>query len=339
MNPLPLSSAEIADIAIAWWVRRAEGLSPEDEAALAAWLAADARHAQAWRQVESAHRLLNKWGAAPAEVAPAASLRRREWWQSWTVALPAAVALVLGTLLWPARPPAPLPSEPPYGADQQPRQIMLPDGSSADLNQGARLAFAFSRGERRVVLQAGEAHFSVKKDPARPFVVVAGEFAIRAVGTAFNVRLAEASVEVLVTDGKVNVEQARELAAGPGEAAPPATAVVVPAVVAGQRVVMDRAGRAEPDREILDTVEVNRVLAWQPRSVIFADTPLADAVALLNRRHPLQLVIEDPVLASRPIAGKVWAESPEMFARLLEATGDIEVDRSQPGRIILRRTQ
>ena len=58
---------------------------------------------------------------------------------------------------------------------------MLPAGSRAELRDDARLSTEFTAGVRRVVLDRGEAHFEVQKDPARPFVVVAGRLEVRAV--------------------------------------------------------------------------------------------------------------------------------------------------------------
>src|SRR5690349_20668988 len=49
----------------------------------------------------------------------------------------------------------------------------------------------FSAKSRAVRLIAGEALFQVAKDAARPFVVAAGDARVRAIGTAFNVRLRE----------------------------------------------------------------------------------------------------------------------------------------------------
>ena len=43
----------------------------------------------------------------------------------------------------------------------------------------------------------------MSKDPERPFLVSAGEVTVRAVGTAFDVRLAPTAVEVLVTEGVI----------------------------------------------------------------------------------------------------------------------------------------
>ena len=55
--------------------------------------------------------------------------------------------------------------------------------------------------------RSGEAYFTVAKNPGRPFVVAAGGVGVRAVGTAFNVRLDSDAVEVLVTEGRVQVSR------------------------------------------------------------------------------------------------------------------------------------
>jgi len=107
---------------------------------------------------------------------------------------------------------------PPRGADQpaptvfeaargQNRRIDLADGSHVDLGGGSRLLVSLGRSERRVELASadGEAAFDVAKDPARPFVIRAGDHAITVVGTEFDVRRAAGSLMVTVRRGVVEV--------------------------------------------------------------------------------------------------------------------------------------
>ena len=71
---------------------------------------------------------------------------------------------------------------------KQPARHNLPDGTVVELMEGAEFAAEFSAAARRVVLRHGGAYFQVAKD-AKPFVVVAGDVEVRAVGTAFSVHL------------------------------------------------------------------------------------------------------------------------------------------------------
>jgi len=86
-----------------------------------------------------------------------------------------------------------------------------------------------------VRLVRGEAHFTVAKNPARPFIVEAGGVAVRAVGTAFDVRHADGAIEVLVTEGKVHVRAARAAR----RIQVPAPAPIATPLVAGERAVVD----------------------------------------------------------------------------------------------------
>ncbi|MBC7369228.1 MAG: FecR domain-containing protein [Undibacterium sp.] len=85
------------------------------------------------------------------------------------------------------------------------QQIALNDGSLVELNVSSDLSVKPTAGERRVTLAAGEAHFAVAHAMARPFIVTAAGVSVLAVGTAFSVRLGETGVEVLVTEGRVEV--------------------------------------------------------------------------------------------------------------------------------------
>lgn len=51
------------------------------------------------------------------------------------------------------------------------------------------------------------------KDPDRPFIVNIAGFDVRAVGTVFSVKLSKNEVDVIVTEGIVNVQPSASVAA------------------------------------------------------------------------------------------------------------------------------
>lgn len=89
------------------------------------------------------------------------------------------------------------------------RQIVLPDGSTLQVNAGTELRYPaqFAGRERKVLLIRGEAYFQVVADAARPFVVVSGGLRTKVLGTSFDIRAysEEKSVRVAVVSGKVEV--------------------------------------------------------------------------------------------------------------------------------------
>jgi transmembrane sensor len=189
--------------------------------------------------------------------------------------------------------------------------------------------------ERRVELESGEAHFAVARDRERPFVVHAGTVAVRAVGTAFNVRHAPAAVEVVVVEGQVEVRPtpaATGVAASLPVAQPPA-----PRLQAGERlVVRSDVSAPAPHVEPLDAEAIRATLRWQPSLAEFNEEPLREVVARFNRRNRLQLLLDAPALGERRIAGVFALDQAEAFVRLLERDGDIVADRRTENEIILR---
>jgi transmembrane sensor len=205
-------------------------------------------------------------------------------------------------------------------------QRVLDDGSLVELRRGAVVEVSYSAVERRIRLVRGEALFTVAKNPARPFIVRAGTVDVRALGTVFNVRLEPDSVEVLVTEGKVQVDDSPGRASRAGEGHLP---LDVPLLEAGQRAVVSLTTEA-PQPPAVFTVspaEIDRVLAWQPKRLEFNDTPLAEVVTDFNRFNTRQLRLGDASLASLPIGGNFRSDNLDAFVRLLEASFGLEADR------------
>jgi transmembrane sensor len=222
------------------------------------------------------------------------------------------------------------------------RQEVLADGTIVDLNRGAHLFVQFGAVERRVLLVQGEAQFTVAKDAARPFVVRAGGVDLRAVGTTFNVKLAGASIEVLVTEGTVQVAQ-REMAASPvaGESgAPSASPALLAELRAGQRTVIAVAPVfVPPVVERASPQEIARLLEWTPYLLDFDSTPLVEVVATFNRTSATRLVIADEALRELPIVASIRFDNVEGFVRLLEATMGVRAERRASGEIALHRAR
>jgi transmembrane sensor len=154
---------------------------------------------------------------------------------------------------------------------------------------------------RDIRLVQGEALFEVAHDKSRPFVVQAHETGVRAVGTAFAVRLEGTQVDVTVTEGVVEVAQLKSLSAVVSRAMPAAPEGGVQRVIAHERAIIAPAG--PPVVEPMAPAEAQRRLAWKDGMVSFEGEPLRMAVAEFNRHNRRQIVIDDPSLASVPVVG------------------------------------
>ena len=333
--------------AAAWLSLRDRGMTAEETAGFVHWLQQDPRHAEVFDELARTWLDCDRLASVPAAPPPpgtapdadllAPRLRRRRFrvlpWSALAAAAAAVILLALATLVRNPRHAA----ETAVGGFEK---VDLPDGSIAQLNTDSAIDLAFSGGERRVVLVRGEVHFTVARDPGRPFVVSAGPVTVRAVGTAFNVRQRDAAVEVLVTEGRVSLDDAA-LAPSHFSNAPAEAAAMSPILVAGDRaLVPNRSAGAGGTVASLDKVSpsgLQRALAWQERRLEFESVPLSEVVGEFNRYNRRQLVIEDPALAAKRFSGTFRADGYESLVRLLETDFGVEIVRRENVLVLRRR--
>jgi transmembrane sensor len=333
----------IEEVAADWLTLRAEGFSSAQKREFERWCRADPRHAAAVARLEAACALLEKMPLVRAElqpvvefpVKPRSTAPGKKFPLVRLVAGLAAAVALASFGFWPwsrLQPSAPVYATSTGGFER----VVLADGSVIELNAKSEVRVDLGPKERRVALVRGEAHFTVAHDTVRPFIVSAHGVAVRAVGTAFNVRLAATGVEVLVTAGKVSVSE-------PGASAVPAAAPTI--LTANERAVITTvpalaaSAAPAPPAPVVEKIALETLreaLSWQERKLVFSETPLRDVVAQFNRRNRLQLVLGDAAVAERPVGGTFAADNVEGFVRLLEGSGAIAVERRDELTVVLR---
>lgn len=196
------------------------------------------------------------------------------------------------------------------------------------LNTGTRFALEFTPEERRLRLLEGELHVTVVKNPERPFVVEVGNVAVRAVGTAFNVRRKTGDLEVLVTEGKVQIEPTDELREST-EAVP---------VALGERARVDLATSrlAEPVAPV-SADQIARELAWQNVRLQFDGIPLTAVAEEFNLRSATKIRIGDPETGRLRVSGTFQADQVEAFARLFARSYSLDTEVAADGVIVIKK--
>lgn len=337
MNPVPPSSAEVKAVAADWVVRRQGGLDAAAEREFARWHDAAPEHAEAFRRLDGMSGVFQRarlHGTTPALVTRLVVRARRRTRHRLLAATSALVLLGAGLWSWSALSPGGLEG----GASAVARVFeplrRLPDGSLVELKPGAVIAVKFEAGKRRVELVRGEALFRVEPDATRPFIVSAAGVEAHAVGTSFNVRLDPSAVSVLVTEGKVRVEDVFRPPAAPvaAERASP------PLLTAGQQVIVDRAAASlAPHVTTLSAEEIRRLLAWRVPRFEFDGVELVHAVQAYNRVNRIQLAVADDQVGRLRISGDFAQDDPATFARLASATFGLKLNQDHSDRLLLGR--
>lgn len=328
------------------WIARLHGpeRTPEMEAGFRRWLAERPENAQEFEGLTEVWELLA--AGEPARAAPrlerwehsaeARELqalrtrpssssrpneRRKRSRAARALALCAVLALaVVGVWhLWP---------EPSYAtAVGEQRVVRLDDGTRISLNSDSRLVAGFSASERRVQLTRGEVLFEVAKDASRPFVVEVDGHSVTALGTAFVVRRDERQVAVTLIEGKVAVAAATTKRAGRTVDQTPDPEILAP----GQRLLLTASALPK-----IDTPRLEAVTAWRRGEVLLDDTPLAEAVAEMNRYDGTTIVIDSPDAANLVVSGLYHTGDSASFARSVAQMYGLRIVERE-GRIHLQK--
>ena len=296
------------DLEAALWVGLIERapLPAEQQRQFELWMAMDAKHRGAFHRLRAASLHFDRLGAlaggravfAPARV----NVSRRG-----IIAAALSVASLLGLGVW---------IGPGWIADAgrvryatsigQTRRVELPDGSEMILNTSTEVFVSYTRSRRELHLTRGEVLFTVARDVARPFVVRAGEWLVRALGTAFTVHGGDVDVvHVTVTAGTV-------------ELVPASSDLTPQRLPANHEATIGASG--VPDIKPISHEEMQRRLAWRTGLIVFNGQPLHEVIVELNRYNHRKLRVEDPELSERHIVGVFRVTDTDNFVSILQAT-------------------
>lgn len=284
-----------------WFIRmhRDAGAAPvaADAAAWRRWMDADPRHATEyaafealWQDFDSTPRT----EALATAVTTAARQRRDTHRNTRRSAITRGVLGIagLGTagLLtwrgWQAWQDAPLFALARDSAIGERIVLSLPDASTLTLGPASRIATRYTRRQRAVVLEQGEALFDVARDADRPFTIHAGQARITVLGTRFTVNRLPGLVRVCVEHGTVRL-------AGEGDLEDP-QALLLHAGEVGE-MPDGNAGDADGSRPRRVQRDVRDSFSAMERGLIVFDSAgLGEIAATLSRWR------RQPVRASLP---------------------------------------
>ena len=208
------------------------------------------------------------------------------------------------------------------GAIQQ--QATLPDGSKVWLNRNSTLRYAANfAGDKRQVELDGEAFFEVRKDPSRPFTVLARDTRTRVLGTSFNVRAyaAEDSVEVAVVTGRVSFAPNHQAAARQD------SVVLMP----GQRGVLQH---AQPAVAVSQPIHDPNFRAWQQQELVFENETLADVTTMLSRYYNTPVALSRPELARCRFTGTFTRTNLPQVLRVVSVSAGLTISQNPDGYLL-----
>lgn len=291
------------------WVLKTKGgaVEPGDQRLLDAWLAKDEAHQKAYLKAKrvweltgqvapthaaTAPRQLREAGAGRGDATYRSSSRAES---GWTVGGGRAAGkrrrLALCSLAFASLLAAALTIQ--YGHFDgasyrtdigEIRDYVLPDGSSLTLGAQSAVKVSFDQTRRHVSLLYGTAFFNVAHDANTPFTVEAGGSKLRDIGTAFNIDVDSARLDVAVESGAVAVTF---------KGAQPAT------LSAGDRLSIDR----QTHKSVVTKVPVVAMSAWRGGRLVVDNEAIGDVIQQIRRYYSGYIWLRDAELGGKRISG------------------------------------
>jgi transmembrane sensor len=295
--------------------------TPQDELDACRWIDEDPRHAVAFAQAEAAWEVSERLKSAAAEVnLPPLEVIADEEAQrrlSRHIMIAAGIAVLLFMIA------AIVTVRTFNGIERyetgvgEIRDIALEDGSRLHLNSDSEVEARFTDNGRRVRILKGEASFDIAHDKARPFDVEARSAVIRAVGTAFNVRLRPSTVELTVTQGTVSVRsggsEMEKVAAGSG------------AVIRPRAVALTKLGPKLIDQRT----------AWREQMVELDGETIEQAASEFNRYRATPILIGDTRVSALRIGGRFRINDSKEFLSALQMSLPVRAVNGEDGSVML----
>lgn len=283
--PAEVQTRTVADDQAANWIARlgTRTISLDTIQEFAKWRE-DPANAEAYRRAEQLWSRTGELAGDPDIQAALVQAQRRRprrigVKQVGAIGLATAMAasLAVGAFLWQGRDT--------YATSiGEQRILQLADGSRVHLDTASKMRIRYTEGERRIELAEGQALFEVAHNPARPFVVSTTDASVTAVGTVFEVRRVGSETRVVLVSGAVDVAQA----VAPG---------------APQRLQPNQQSAIRAGKSKVSAVNAQTATSWIDGELTFMDTPLADAVAEVNRYLAAPIILDAPAAATTPING------------------------------------
>jgi len=320
--------------------------SPEEAAAIQAWIAADPARvafldelralwrltgatARDWDTAAAVERLRRARGrpAADPPVVRRTAPGLRQWRpprpaprvtriKPWAALVAATVVVAAaGTAIF--RNVSPTAPHEYVTAPGQRLVLRLSDGSEVRLSVDTRLRVprTYGLGDRVVELE-GEAFFTVRHDPERPFLVRTRHGTAEDLGTQFDVRAypEDNYLRVVVASGRVALR-------GPTAQRTDAALLTLRPRDLG---VIDAQGVVK----LTPGVALERHLAWRQGQLVFEDAPVTAVIAQLARWYDLAIEISDQSLEEERITITFTSESADEALSALARVLDVSYVRT-----------
>jgi len=156
-------------------------------------------------------------------------------------------------------------------------KVILNDGTLVWLQEGSKFSYYQKEDGIRHAEFTGEALFEVAKDPNNPFTIACGKIIVKVLGTSFNLKTDQESIELKVLTGKVNLSSTEDK-----------TGVNV---APNEKVIYTTKGEVE--RIPMKGSDVSAITAHTEYNMQFSNTTMDRVIGRIEKKFDMKVIVAD----------------------------------------------
>lgn len=194
-------------------------------------------------------------------------------------------------------------------AANQTDSVKLADGSTVVLAGNSELQYPdkFASTTREITLSKGQAFFRIAKDPQHPFKVVLNKSDVTVLGTSFNIKRTDSTIDLAVKTGKVLFSPYEN-----------GTSSIL---IAGQALSYDI------EKKELRAKTAQNEDAWLTKELVFEDTSLEEVCKQLTSYYGVVIKVQNERSSSKKLNARFHNQSLEDVLLILNETYNIKIKR------------
>ena len=195
-------------------------------------------------------------------------------------------------------------------AKNQIDSVKLTDGSVVILAENTEIKYPdlFGSGAREIFLSKGKAFFKIAKDAKHPFKVVMNQSNVVVLGTSFNIKLTNTTIELGVKTGRVMFSPYHD----------GATSILT----AGQALSYN-----VQKRELI-TKTAENADSWLTKELVFVDTPLEEVCKQLTIYFGTDIELHNTAKKTKKLNATFKNQSLDQVLGILNETYSIKINKT-----------
>jgi ferric-dicitrate binding protein FerR (iron transport regulator) len=190
------------------------------------------------------------------------------------------------------------------------QDLTLPDGSHIVLDKGARIQYTrtlLDNFNRRISL-TGRAHFSIAKNPEKPFIIYNPLVDVQVLGTQFTINQLADQTQIILQEGSIKLsgKQLKE---------------DILMTETGSLVIISETGFIRENK-----IFTNLYSSWMQKRLSFENCTIGEVYQFLNDSYGIKITVQDSSQLNATLSGSAPSDDP---ALIIEAINTILISKSE----------